>query len=360
MEKCVKLTRLVALVAATLAVSGCTTVKGWFVDDNKQEKPQQIKDVQLILPEGFSNPKKSNEYAIKPGRVNSKEQFFTSPTMVLAFFEGSWINEDDRHKAKIMVEKPALVKDLPSFVEQGVQSYLEEKQYKSTKTETGYRITSYVQKEQGFWFWERDVNIELFEYDLNIDIKPHGRSGEIFVDLVKYEKLDEELASKQPKLERVETLAAHSLNQFMLELDYLYRVELKKEQASSQLTISLETDVAGNQVIVSQTDISNVWEEVEYILKELGFKIEEDDDELHIFELSYDKSKKSTWDEWFGSDFGYKLNLPADQYELALTSTTNGVQLKFRDKNSLALDAQSVSEIYELIKAIVEEEEIEI
>ena len=62
----------------------------------------------------------------------------------------------------------------------------------------------------------------------------------------------------------------------------------------------------------------------------------------------------------FSSKYSHKLNLPTDKYELALVTTTSGVQLKFRDKNSQALDEKTVSEIFELLKAVVEEDELEI
>ena len=96
----------------------------------------------------------------------------------------------------------------------------------------------------------------------------------------------------------METLAAQSLNAFMLELDYLYRVQLKKEQSSLQLTLSLGKDTVGNTVIISQKDISYVWDAVEDLLEELGFSVEEDDEDLYIYELSYDKDDKSTWDSF--------------------------------------------------------------
>ena len=92
-----------------------------------------------------------------------------------------------------MVEKPNLVDDLPAFIEQGVQSFVTDKAYKYEKTATGYRIVS-VRKWKPVFGFGNQQKVETFQYDLNIDIKPHGRSGEIYVNPVAFEKLNETLA----------------------------------------------------------------------------------------------------------------------------------------------------------------------
>ena len=112
-EKYVNPIKLAVLLAAITAISGCTTIKGWFVDEDAKAQAKQAEAPELVVPKKFINPKKSDEFTLPPGLAKAAhENAITSPTSVLVFLEKSWVNQDDPHPAKIMIEKPDLVDDL--------------------------------------------------------------------------------------------------------------------------------------------------------------------------------------------------------------------------------------------------------
>jgi len=347
-------------LAAVSVVLSVTTACASFFDDQKDEQVESRK-LGLSLPTGFSDPKKSTEYELP--RVSSSvdtDGEMTSPTTVLVIFEGSWLDEEDKHPAKIKLEKPDLIEDFSSFIDQGIQSYAKQNNLLLTKTASGYQVTQIFQEEVGYWFFEDLVDVESFKYNLVINMKPHGRSGEVYIDPLDYKKLDKELAPNHAERHRKDALAVQSLNDLMLEMDYIYRVKLLKERASLDITLELVKNVSGNYVISTQQDMKYVWSQLEDIIEELGFDIDESDEELHIFDVNYDKNDGSLWQRLFHSDRSGKLDIEPGAYEVVLSSSTTGIHISFRSKKGSFLDKASMEQLFELMLEIVKEDEAEL
>lgn len=344
-------------LAAVSVVLSVTTACASFFDEDKVENRQSG----LVIPAGFSNPKKSEEYDLPKVKASSDaDGEITSPTTVLVIFEGSWIDLEDKHPAKIKVEKPELIEDFPTFIDQGIQSYAKQNNLTLTKNSTGYRVEHILQEDDGYWFFEDLVDVESSTYNLVVNMKPHGNSGEIYIDMLDYNKLSDELAPNHVASYRKEALAVQSLNDLMLELDYIYRVKLLKERASLDITLKLVKNVSGNYVISTQQDMKYVWSQIDSIIEDLGFEVEDSDEDLHIFDVIYRKSDDSLWERLFHSDYSGKLNIEPGDYEVVLSSSTTGIHISFRSKKGSFLDKSSMEELFELMMKIVKEDEAEL
>ena len=245
------------------------------------------------------------------------------------------------------------------MVEQGIQSYADLNNLTISKNETGYQVKQTITEEVGIWFWEENVPVEDFAYQLTVDFKPHGRSGSVSIDAQGYEKLDQELAPKQSDTYRKETLAIQTLNDLMLEMDYLYRVKLKDERASLEISLSLVKNISGNYVITSQQDIKYVFSQLEDIIEELGFDIEEENDELYVYDAVFEVDQESFWD-FFGTDRSRDLNIEPGEYEIALATSTTGVNISFRLKTGTYLDQPQMEHLFKIFMDIVKEDEAEL
>ncbi|NVK26142.1 MAG: outer membrane protein assembly factor BamC [Gammaproteobacteria bacterium] len=351
-----KLIKLAALSPAVVLLNGCSV---FFEQEQQQVEALKNRNSGLVVPAGLSNPKKSDEYAVEDIPAMSQQSDFSSPTTTLVIFEGSWLNPDDKHPAKIMLEKPALVDDLPGFVEQGITSFGELNNLTLTKNDAGYQAKQTVTEEVGFWFWEENVDVEGFTYQINVNFKPHGRSGEVSIETLDYQVIDEELAPNHTAQYRKETFATQSLNNLMLELDYLYRVKLKDERASLEISLSLVKNISGNYVISSQQDIKYVYSQLEDIIEELGFEIENEDDELYVYDTTFKVDEPSFWD-FLGKDRSSDLNIEAGEYEIALATSTTGVNISFRNKAGTFLSQAQMENLFKIFMDIVKEEEAEL
>lgn len=342
------------MVTASLA-TGCSL--SLFEEQKKQIKVEN-RDSGLVIPDGLENPLKSEEFALQQGD-SRKYTKLLAPNSVLVMLDGSWVDDDDPHQAKIKVEKPSLVKNFPAFIDEGIQSYIATKELKATKTETGYKITKVYEENVGFWFWSADIDVEELQFDLTIDMQPHGRSGQIYIDVANYKVLSESLAPDVSPAQRSSALAIQMLNDIMLEVDYLYRVKVKNEQASIDMSLQLIKNIAGNYVISSQQDIKYVWSQVEDIIEELGFDVQDEDESLYVYDTLFSKSNGSVWN-LFGTDLAKKVNIPEGEYEVALSTSTTGVDISFRAKDGGYLGKEQMENLFKLFFEVAKDDGAEL
>lgn len=349
------LVKLSALLVAGSLSTGCISL---FEEQKQQQTEVKNREAGLIIPEGLNNPLITEEFKLEKGDPKQYSQI-SAPSSVLVMLEGSWVNEDDSHPAKIMVEKPALVKDFPAFIDQGINSYVKNNGLTATKTDTGYNISKNFGTEVGFWLWRSNVDVEQLDFNLTVDMKPHGRSGEIYVDVADYKVLSKAFAPDISPAQRSSELAIQTLNDIMLEVDYLYRIKLKDEQESVDMSLKLVKNIAGNYVISSQQDIRFVWSQIEDIIEELGFDIQEEDESLYVYETEFEKSGNSIWNV-FGSDVSNQVDIAEGEYEVALSTSTTGVHISFRAKNGGYLNQAQMENLFKLFFQVAKEEEAEL
>lgn len=360
-----KLFKLAIIATAMVANVGCTTIKGWFNDKQltaEQEQKIAKRNNGLVIPENFNNPAKSNEFVI-PKNINHlpNSETITSPTSVLIILEKSWINEEDKHPAKIMIEKPDLVEDFPSFIQSGLDSFDTQRNISMEKVSAQqYKVEYRTYEEVGFWFWKTESLIEKVDLLLNLKMQDHKRSGEVFVDSVGYELVSEPSFELPKPATRKDDVAIQVLNDFMLELDYQYRVYLKKEQSGIDVTLKVAKNSSNIPVLISQQDITYVYSQMEDILEQLGFDIEDEDKILHSYQVSYQKDSQSMWDSIFNADYANKLDIASGEYKVELTTSVNGVYIKFLSVDGLPFTEQQVNQAYDLIMLVIKEDELEI
>lgn len=342
------------MVTASLT-TGCSL--SLFDDQKEETKAQSIRDG-LVIPEGLNNPLKSEEFVLQQGESKQYSKLL-APNSVLVMLEGSWVDDEDPHEVKIKVEKPSLIKDFPKFIDEGVRSYIETNDLKATKTETGYKITKVYEQSIGFWFWSSLVDVEQLEFDLNINMQPHGRSGELFIDVDNYQVISETLAPDVSPAQRSTALAIQALNDIMLEIDYLYRVKVKNEQASIDMSLKLIKNIAGNYVISSQQDIKFVYSQVEDIIEDLGFDVQDEDEALYVYDTIFSESNGSFW-KVFGTNLAKKVNIPEGEYEVALSTSTTGVDISFRSKENGYLNKEQMENLFKLFFDVAKDDDAEL
>jgi uncharacterized lipoprotein len=349
------------LVAVVTLTAGCTTVKGWFNKvDNTPISERYNKEVRT--PDDMKLQRESAEYRLPENTAQaSPADHITSPYSVLEILQGSWINNDNPHPFKIMLEKPQQVEDFKAFLEKGAQGFIQSRGYKLlSKDGLTFRIEAVKSNETGFWFWKKKQPVERFVFDLKIGLEAHQRSGQAMVEPISLKVVQPKLASKLAKPHRKKQLAIDMINQYSLELDYQFRVVVKKLRSLKDVSLTIGKNSAGQTVITSQREIAEVYDEVEDILETLGFKIVDEDDTLYIYTLAYNKDETGFWKSLFASDYADKIDLPAGQYEAMLSTSINGVHILFTDEEGKALAEEKIKQIYDLMIKIVNDEELEL
>lgn len=362
MEKCVNYIKPAMLVAVVSLTAGCTTVKGWFTEDDTTPTAERFNQT-VKTPEGLTVLQKSEEFKLPEGTAKAeKSDHISSPYSVLEIFPGSWINNDKPHPYKIMLERPQEIEDFGAFINAGLNSFVESNGFEVLKkqSETKALIKATKTVETGMWFWEKDVPIESFTFTLEYSMQPHGRSGEVILEPVELKVLNQEYAGKVPFDLRKKQFAINMLNQFSVELDYQYRVVVKNNKANADVTLVMGKNSAKQDVITSQRDVGFVFKEMEDVLEDLGFEILEEDKTLFVYTLKYDKNGAGLWSQLFGSEHAYKVDLTSGTYDLIFVTSINGVHMLFTDEEGKAISKEQVQQIFDLIMKIADEEELEL
>ena len=316
----------------------------------------------LTVPQELNSPVKSQEFTIPEVKNASdldRNREITSPTTVLIMLESSWVDSQEKHPAKINYEKLPQVDDLKAFISKGITSLFNKPNAQVNQNENVFTVETTTQIEQGFWFWASMVDVERMIYHVELIPQSHGRSISVKVDMVDYEVLKPELMPSYAISQRKASLATQTLNDISLELSYLYRVQIQEQQDGAEITLELAKNISGSYVLRSQQDIKQVWKKVEDLIDELGFDIEEEDKELYIYELTYEKPSKSIWQGLFGGEV-LDLGIADGAYSVSLVSTTTGVEIGFKDSKGNYLSQKQMETIFAESRKIVNEDEIEL
>lgn len=352
------------LLTAASLMSGCANFSPLFSDDVIEEAPKQTTS-ELKVPESLSSPTKSSEFHLLEGsRTAKRSEKLTSPSSILEIYPGSWVNKDDPHPYKIIIEKPNHIENLRGFIETSVLALIEGRGYDISKSTSGnidtYRVVANKIKETGFWFWSGETKTELFEFDLVVDTKPHGRTAEVSVNPITYKKLNKERAPKFNSAVRTEQLAVEMVNQFSIELSFQDRLMNQRNNASQRVTLTLGTNSARESVITSQYEIRKVFKEFYDVITALGFNLEEEDDKLYAYTVTYDKDDNSILNRIFDSKYARQLDLEKGTYEVVFMSSVDGVHIAFTDESGTALSEEKMKAIYDLAIKYANEEELKL
>lgn len=349
----------VLLTAVSLA-SGCANFSPIFSDDIVEDAPQQT-SAELVVPAKYADPTKSTEFHLAEGSATAKrETSLTSPSSILEIFPGSWVNKDDPHPYKVIIEKSEEIDDLAAFIALSIKELVKGRGYTSTQTGNTYNIVAKKSVETGFWLWSSETEAEEFTFNINVDVKPHGRTAEISVDPIDYKKLDEANAPKFSAATRTQQLAVEMVNQVSIEMNFQNRLANQRNNASQQVTLTFGQNSAEEYVITSQYEIKQVFKEFDDVIEALGFDIEEEDDKLFSYTVEYDKDDASVISSLFESRYARRIDIPAGTYEVVFMSSVDGVHVTFADEFGKALPQTTMKEIFDLVVTYANEEELDL
>ena len=352
------------LLTAASLMTGCANFSPLFGDDVIEEAPKQTTS-ELKVPASLNDPSKSSEFHLFEGSKTAKRsEKLTSPSSILEIYPGSWVNKDDAHPYKIIIEKPQHIDDLRSFINMSVMKLIEGRGYSVNKTNAGnvdtYRVVATKTKETGFWFWSGETKTELFEFDLVVDVKPHGRTAEVSVNPINYEKLNKDRAPKFSAGVRTEQLSVEMVNQFSIELSFQDRLITQRVNASQRVTLTLGVNSARENVLTSQYEIRQVFKEFEDVIDALGFVLESEDDKLYAYTVSYDKNDNSLLNRLFETKYARQLDLEKGTYEVVFMSSVDGVHIAITDETGKALSKEKMQAIYDLAIQYANEENLKL
>mgnify|MGYP003384480740 CR=1 FL=1 len=349
--------RLLYLVLLSLSLSACSAgdpkkAMGDFEYANLPEsKP-------LVIPSNLEKPVQKRQYSIndninKNGPVGEKMDI-RAPSLVLPVAAGTRI-EDESGKALVWFDKVLEEEDLLAFIEKSIMNQL-------MSDEVGYTVTQRIETinpadkgeqakpalnkgkkvtyesdwynediESGWLFSSLDSSTSLkFSYSLNV--KPHGRSVSLEVNLINYLRTDEFGGSN--KMDPIDQYRAEMamVNEIIAQVDYDYRIKQQENRflRANEKLVSIGENSSSEAAYIVELDLDNLWDNMPVFFERHGFTIKDLNETDKIYYVDFVKPENSMWASIWGdevpvidvNDEHYQFVLaPADEKKLRTSVT---------------------------------------
>ncbi|NKF52572.1 outer membrane protein assembly factor BamC [Shewanella sp. WXL01] len=355
-------------VVLLLAVTACSTpierrqVNG--TEDYINASTQSL----LTIPEGLDTPRYSEEYQVPEiGKQaqNSpvgKQLDIRPPLQVLPMAEGTRV-EEGSDNIKIVVESIDNQTNLKQEIYDDVVAYLNKKSiairsqdFDSGVVETDWIETSEV-VETSLWGSDKEYVLRQ-RYMFTVDVKPHGRTGDLKIDLIEHEEVfDEEIQQILLTSDDKRRYTIDMLNNAIAYVSVNREKALREARIKRSLGIQLElvnpTEDEG-AYWMAHAPFENAWDRLRIVLPEMGFEIIDMDKSKGLYYISLDDSG-GFWSSLWGDD---ALELDKGNYRLVLeeANETDKTKLMFRTVDNEPVDDGAVVEVYDKLAELMEED----
>ena len=349
------------------AVSACSSPLDRRQANGNEDYVDTEVAANLVIPDGLKKPVYSKEYEIpaigakaNPALVG-KSLDIRPPLQVLPMAEGTHV-EESADNIKIVVEsidsKVNLKQEIFSVLEQFMANNaipLIKNDFDSGIIETDWSETQEV-VESNLWGADK-VYLLRQRYLFTVDIRPHGRTGNVEISLVEHE---ENYDSKDQSI----VLSGEDKRRYTVDMlnSAIAFMSVKREQAiraarieqSLGIDVGLVTPEEGQAYWLADADYQKVWDRLRIVLPELGFEIADMDTSKGLFFIAFNDNS-GFWSSLWGDN---KLSLKEGNYRLLLENADNPAQTKLllRDAEDKPLSNETVSQIYQNFSSVMKEE----
>lgn len=270
------------------------------------------------------------------------------PRLIAPIVTASHIDEIDP-RTSIWFEQTEHIDNLHQAIWNAVKGYLAKSEVKIEKfdevnqvLESGWFVQ---QREFGWWLWSGKFDLERQKYRFKLEMKPHGRSGKLTVELIKREPLleiypDYDVADNQGlATEKLNAVAGHF--EYRLRLD----AENRRTQYVKGVTSNLGQAENGDPAIIIDASYEHSWIRVLEALDHYEL-ILTDINKLQGRIYARVKSDNSGfWSGLFGSE-SESFGLKKGDYVIELLRNGEQTHLIFNDITLDSLDKKQLEKIF--------------
>lgn len=274
----------------------------------------------LVIPEGLNEPKYSSEYEIPSvgDKVDTslvgKKLDIRPPLQVLPMAEGTHV-EESSDSIKVVVESVDSEVDLRQEIFTILTEYFNSKSIKMVKEDADIGIieTDWIENQEVIdaSLWGSDeVYVVRQRYRFSLDIRPHGRSGNIVIELVDHEESfngrDQDILLSGEDKRRY---TVDMLNNTIAYMSVKRAQMLKAKRLRESLGIDVELvkappvaegETAETSYWLAQAPYARTWERLRIVLPEMGFEIVDMDSNKGLYYINVNDDSgfwSSLWSE---------------------------------------------------------------
>ncbi|WP_110457947.1 outer membrane protein assembly factor BamC [Shewanella algidipiscicola] len=355
------------------AVSACSSPIDRRQANGSDEYVLLESQPKLVIPQGLNQPKYSSEYDIPPvgNKVDTslvgKKLDIRPPLQVLPMAEGTHV-EESSDSIKVVVESIDNDIDLRSEMLDILKAYLNSKSIKMVKEddEAGIIETDWIENQElidsNLWGAD-DVYLVRQRYRFTVNVRPHGRSGNLAIELIDHEERfdgqdqDVILSGEDKRRYTVDmlnnTIAFMSVKRAQL-------IKAKRLKQSLGIDVSLvkaESTVdtePGASYWLAQAPFNRTWDRLRIVLPEMGFEVVDMDSNKGLYFISVND------DSGFWSSLWNDNKLPLEQgsYRLRIEQDRDNTNTRIylNDMNDEPLSNEMIETVYQTLADLMQED----
>ncbi|WP_157964772.1 outer membrane protein assembly factor BamC [Algibacillus agarilyticus] len=339
------------IALASLTISACTVApkkaEGSFEYINaKVSQP-------IVVSEGLDKPKHNPEFDIPSTVVKRSIGESISvfpPRLLMALAEGSRVDEQDPHST-IWFEQTEDIANLEATIWDAFTHYFQDKNIPLVKSDraTGFIETSWVPHviETGWWLWETDIVVESRRFTFKVDMKPHGRTGTVKVDLIE-RKAEGFTRASSLKAEENPGLATDMLNSLIGHFDYRLRLaaEQRRAEYAKGVVVETYTDTNDEMSMIVKARFGHAWLRTLDAMNKLGFVITDLNKIEGRVYGRINKKNVGLWDSLFGEEKQSELAFEPGDYVIELIRKETETEVVFTTNNLEAVSNDILKQVF--------------
>ncbi|WP_299792689.1 outer membrane protein assembly factor BamC [uncultured Shewanella sp.] len=329
----------------------------------------------LIIPEGLKTPNYSKEFDIPELNSNADagvvglQLDIRPPLQVLPMAEGTHV-EESGDKIKIVVESIDNDIDLKQELYSVLKNYLSSQSIAvlSEDYEKGLIETDWIENQEVIEssFWGSDEVYELRQrYQFEVNVRPHGRSGNIVINLLDHEEsFDGQQQDISLSGEDKRRYTIDMLNNAVAYMSVKRAQAIKAKRLRESLGIDVdvvkgsESGIEGEQYEQSywlaEAPFQRTWDRLRIVLPEMGFEIVDMDSNKGLYYINVND------DSGFWSSLWSEKKLPVEEgsYRILLKSDESDktTRIDLHDSEDKPLDNKIVEAVYEGFSELMQED----
>ncbi len=366
-----KRTLAIASSVAMVVLAGCSSQIDRKTASGSYEY-LKTKEVKLLeVPSELETPTFSRDFEVPalgpkadPSLVG-KSLAVRSPALVLPLVTGSHV-EEGKNSATIWFDQVDDSQPLSQAIWNSLLSFLDEQGIGVDRfsPEEKVLVTDWIviKKEiEGPWYSFIDEESEIGErFEFKLDVKPHGRSAALTVDLKDYMQtingdVVSEVSTIEERREEVEVL-----NQVIGH--YEYQIQLAETRRIARIRQGIQTEMGFNDdgdaayIVEAQYDVA--WPRMLLVLRKLGFDVKDLDKSNGLLFVTYNGDQGSWWNGLFSSDDNL---LKKGEYRLKVARAgADRTSVTFMNNESVPFEANQVSDLYSAFAEVMSEDNLDI
>lgn len=365
-------TYLLLGVMALSLLTACSTVDDREIASGSFEYINNQPGQSIAVPEDVDRPDFSDAYKLPelgenaPLDILGKDISVLSPALVLPLVTGSHI-EEGLKGAIIWFDQVDDSQPLDATIWNSLIGFLEaqgigvDEFNKEDKRLVSDWMMINESVDAKWYSWSSSERTVGQKFVFKLDVKPHGRTAALSVNLLGYKEKNAEDSSEITESKDARRNEVNILNQVIEHYEYEIRLANAKRirQIRQGLAMQLGFDEDGESAYVVDAEYDIAWPRFLLVLRKLGFDVKDYDKSTGLLFTKYNGPDEGWWDSFWADDEN-QLDLDTIDYRFKIGDLGPKTSVTLLDEESKPFPVNKVTDLFPVFSKTMSAEDLDI